>query len=504
MNEVTYPNHPLLGRDCHDYMEAMVVACDDMGADIKKYHSFLKYWLNRVQQNPSARSAFLYAFKYFDSNENKGIKPDQEKEANEYLTDLKFHLNDLGLVGESMRKFIESFQSDVPRMKIKTEDIEWFPKLNKEQWTKSEYIVYANIFRFAWSVARLWQLFENQHEDDHIKEIHIYQLKNFLFVLSGKEPLISYNCKEAQNVPNELRDALITLSPESIEFFEKYLYFFSPEYLTMNEMCMFWKKACISSIEGKTVQTALKKPLDSIWLLGRFYLIHSYTLNFFNGKRGFTDKAFKQIYNTSNPEAIKEIKKISLVEIVEKKINQKQLEWGNKKLSLFEVCATVCSDKEWKKVEKRCEKIDEQYESNPGRKFLEEAASYRSKNTLLNEFDLSNKHIKKWALKEPKKFNTIIVIISLFELLKKRGKADFSILKDWFKNPALRGFETNLIISQGVNHEKNLFLISLNDIDAEFLRELLSTLAVVVLVMAVQELSNSWSNEKKDPTNPTT
>ena len=133
MNEVTYPIHPLLDRDSHDYMEAMIAACDDMGADIKKYHSFLKYWLNRVQLKPCAHSAFLYAFKFFNHNENKGIEPDKEKEANEYLTDLKFHLNDLGMVGESMRKFIESFQSDVPRNQIKTENIEWYPKPDKEQ-----------------------------------------------------------------------------------------------------------------------------------------------------------------------------------------------------------------------------------------------------------------------------------------------------------------------------------------------------------------------------------
>ncbi len=501
MNEVTYPAHPLLDRDSRNFMESMIVACDDIGADIKKYHSFLKYWLNRVQRKPSAQNAFLYAFKFFSSNENKGIELDKEKEANEYLKDLKFHLNDLGIVGESMRKFIESFQSDFPRSQIITEDIEWFPKPGKEQWTKPEYVVYANIFKFAWSIARLWHLFESRNAYTHIN-----QLKNFFFVLSEKEPLIDCVCKEAQKVPNEMRNALKTLSPENIEFFDKYLFFFSPEYLTLNEMCMFWKKACISSIEGKTVQTALKKPLNNIWLLGRFFLVHPYTLNFFNGNRGFTDKAFKQIYNTSNPEAIKKIKQIRLDEIVEKKRKQKQLEWGDKKISIFEVCATICSDKEWEKIEKQCKEneIDEAYESNPSREFLEAAASYRSKNTLLNKFDFSNKHIKKWAAKEPKKFNTLIVVISVLELFKKCSKDDFSILEDLFKNFALMGYETNLIISQGVNHEKNLFLIAMNDIDAEFLKDLLNILVVVLLVIAIQELSNSWSNDKTDQSNSTT
>ena len=501
MNEITYPNHPLLDRDCHDYMESMIIACDDIGTDIKKYHSFLKYWLNRVQKKPGARNAFLYAFKYFNSNENKSIESYKEEEAKEYLKDLKFHLNDLGLVGESMRKFIESFQSDVPRDQIKTEDIEWFPKPNKEQWTKPEYVVYANVFKFAWSVARLWQLFESRND-----LLHIGQLKAFLSLQSEKEPLISYDHKERPNVPSELRDALKELSPENIEFFDKYLFFFSPEYLTQSEMCSFWKKACISSIEGKTVQTAIKKPLDKIWLLGRFYLIHPYTLNFFDGKRGFTDKAFKQIYNTSNPEVIKEIKKICLDEIVGKKRKQKQLEWGDKKISLFEVCATVCSDKEWEKLEKQCKEneIDEIYESNPNREFLEAAASYRSKNTILNRFDVSNKHIKKWAVKEPKKFNTLIVFLSLIELFKEHDKEDISILRDLFKNPTLMGFETNLIISQGMNHEKNLFLIAMNDIDAEFFKELVNALTVVLLVIAIQELSNSWSNDKTDQPNATT
>ena len=497
MNEITYPNHPLLDRDCHDYMESMIIACDDIGTDIKKYHSFLKYWLNRVQKKPGARNAFLYAFKYFNSNENKSIESYKEEEAKEYLKDLKFHLNDLGLVGESMRKFIESFQSDVSRDQIKTEDIEWFPKPNKEQWTKPEYVVYANVFKFAWSVARLWQLFESRND-----LLHIGQLKAFLSLQSEKEPLISYDHKERPNVPSELRDALKELSPENIEFFDKYLFFFSPEYLTQSEMCSFWKKACISSIEGKTVQTAIKKPLDKIWLLGRFYLIHPYTLNFFDGKRGFTDKAFKQIYNTSNPEAIKKIKQIHLDEIVEKKRKQKQLEWGDKKISIFEVCATVCSDKEWEKIEKQCKEneIDEAYESNPSREFLEAAASYRSKNTLLNKFDFSNKHIKKLAAKEPKKFNTLIVVISVLELFKKCGKDDFSILEDLFKNFALMGYETNLIISQGMNHEKNLFLIAMNDIDAEFFKDLL----VGLLLIAIYELSNSWSNDKTDQINPAT
>ena len=499
MNELTYPKHPLLDRDSHDYMESMIIACDTMGVDIKKYHPFLKYWLNRIQTEPNAHNAFLYAFKFFNHGENKGLEPDKEREANEYLKDLKFHLNDLGLVGESIRKFIESFQSDVPRTQIKTEDIEWFPKPNKEQWTKPEYIVYANIFKFAWSVARLWQLFESRNDSTRIN-----QLKNFLFILSEKKSPIDYNCKEAQNVPDELHNALKTLSPESIEFFDKYLYFFSPEHLTINEMCMFWKKACISSIQGKTVQTALKKPLDSIWLLGRFYLIHSYTLNFFNGERGFTDKAFKQIYNTSNPETIKKVKKICLDEIVEKKRKQRQLEWGDKKISLFEVCATVCSDKEWEKLEKQCKEINEQYESNPSREFLEAAESHRSKNTFLNEFDFSNKHIKKWAAEEPKKFNTLIVMISLCESFKNHEKDDIGILKDWTKNPTLWGFESNLIISQGLNHEKNLFLIASNDIDAEFLKDLLNILTVVLLVMAIQRLSNSWSNEKTAQTNSTT
>ncbi len=501
MNEVTYPAHPLLDRDSRDFMESMIVACDDIGADIKKYHAFLKYWLNRVQRKPSAQNAFLYAFKFFNSNENKGIEQNKEEEANEYLKDLKFHLNDLGLVGESMRKFIESFQSEFPREEIKTEDIEWFPKPEKEQWTKPEYVVYANIFKFAWSVARLWQLFESRNDNTHID-----QLKTFLFLPSEKEPFISYDHKETRNVPNELLDALKSLSPENIEFFDKYLFFFSPEYLTLNEMCIFWKKACISSIEGKSVQTAIKKPLDRIWLLGRFYLIHPYTLNFFDGKRGFTDKAFKQIYNTSNPAVIEKVKKICLDEIVKKKRKQKQLEWGEKKISIFEACATICSDKEWGKLEKKCKEneIDEAYESNPNREFLEAAASYRSKNTLLNKFDFSNKHIKKWAAKEPKKFNTLIVVVSVLELFKKCGKDDFSILEDLFKNFALMGFETNLIISQGMNHEKNLFLIAMNDIDAEFLKDLLNILVVVLLVIAIQELSNSWSNDKTDQSNSTT
>ena len=66
------------------------------------------------------------------------------------------------------------------------------------------------------------------------------------------------------------------------------------------------------------------------------------------------------------------------------------------------------------------------------------------------------------------------------------------------------GFETNLIISQGMNHEKNLFLIAMNDIDAEFFKELVNALTVVLLVIAIQELSNSWSNDKTDQPNATT
>ena len=55
-----------------------------------------------------------------------------------------------------------------------------------------------------------------------------------------------------------------------------------------------------------------------------------------------------------------------------------------------------------------------------------------------------------------------------------------------------------------MNHEKNLFLIAMNDIDAEFLKNLLNILVVVLLVIAIQELSNSWTNDKTDRTNSTT
>lgn len=495
-------SHPLLDQDCCLYLKSMIIACDKMAPNIKNFHSFFKYWNKLVQKNPSPKNAFLYAFKYFNSEENKGIDKETESKAKQYLTDLRFHYKDLGLVGESIQNFIGSFQDNQSsRTEIKAEDINWFPEDNeKDQWTNQEHIHIANIFCFAWNVARFWQLLDGRSnsESKSLSErrsylIQIERLKNFLGILKNDSKSIEHSPSSKEKIPERLTSCLKNTNPEETEFFDTYLGYFSPEYLTQDEMCSFWKKASFSSVFKKSVKTALKKPLDSIWLLARFYCIHAYKLDFFNAKRGFKDKAFKQISNTFNPDTINKIKEIHLEKYL-KKENNPQFRWGNNKISLYEACATIWDEKKWKEIENLSKQIDEQYESNPYKKFLEKALPFRKKGTLLNNFDFSNRQLRTWFSKEPKKFNTLIILLSLCEFFKRVEDEDLDILQDFIRETNLATFEINLILSQGMEHEKNLFLVATNDIDQEFLEFLFKVLAIIALCLAIRELWKDTSN----------
>ena len=155
-------------------------------------------------------------------------------------------------------------------------------------------------------------------------------------------------------VPVELTESLKNIDAEKIDFFGKYLHFFSPTYLSSRELCNFWEKACISSIEGRSVKSAYRQPIDKIWLLARFFNVHFYGLDFVQSSRGLPSRLVKQIESLKNPSVLQNIMK----EKIEHLLKSDQVpRWGGKGLPVEEIFATLASDNDFKDLQKKANEI---------------------------------------------------------------------------------------------------------------------------------------------------
>ncbi|MCQ2100072.1 MAG: hypothetical protein MJZ10_07175 [Fibrobacter sp.] len=118
--------------------------------------------------------------------------------------------------------------------------------------------------------------------------------------------------------------------------------------MTQNQMCNFFKKACISSIKNFPASNA-PKPLNKIWLLGKFYLIHFYPLKFIDNDRGISLRAVKQFEALTGPQFLNTLCKKSINEIIKKN----SIRWGTKGIRSDEVIATLINPRELEDYKQR-------------------------------------------------------------------------------------------------------------------------------------------------------
>ena len=223
----------------------------------------------------------------YNKKDNDPIDEISEKRADEYLEALIKYYNseypDIAF-GKHVAQFIRGFKSNTGRTEIKTDDFEWFPKDNVGNGKlPKEFEPISKEFDFAWKCARLWQLLEERKQEHYI-----------LSFLGFNE--IKFT--ETSNIPTEISSKLNESTIEEPSYLKKFVDYFTPERMTKHDMCLLLKKACRASINKQLNEKIVEispsnariKPLDSLWLLARFYGIHYYITNVSDSKIIIHDK----------------------------------------------------------------------------------------------------------------------------------------------------------------------------------------------------------------------
>ena len=207
---------------------------------------------------------------------------------------------------------------------------------------KKEQII-AKEMQFGWSISRLWQLLKNRKKEKYIR----------VFLGIDYWECNAHNLKK-KHIPEELKKSLSNNNSEEINFFDKYLHFFSPEHLSNDELHAFFKKACFSSINNRSLSNAYRQPLDKIWLLAHFFNIHSYSLDFIDNPsgRGVSSRAIKQFEMSQKPFFSQSNHPTNLARLADKDF----IKVGSKRLPIEEYFSTMASKGDLFKIKK--EKTD--------------------------------------------------------------------------------------------------------------------------------------------------
>lgn len=486
----------LLKKPCHNYLKAMISSFDDICNNLFDHLSFLKFWTEGVLEKSTPSKAMKFAFNYFNKEINENIEDNEAEKADKYLEDLiSFYNKQAYTSGKHVAKFIRSFKSDNPREEIRTDDFKWFPwveKKQKEQANDSEkddkhqdYVRISKEFEFVWKFARLWQLLEGRNQGNYILNfIGKIDLNN------EKEKFFPYN------IPSDVIEKLGNLHPETESFFKSNSIYFSPEYLTTNQLVAFLKKACISSIKdenGKNLapSNARIKHLEPIWLLGRFYRLHHYSLDFIGQKMPIL--AINQFLGLEKSPILFEWKDRELDDFVKNnriKIGERTYPLEDFLLIAYDYNELIA------KLNNKSNEILIGKERNPFKSLLSKIKE-RIKPSFLSTVDYSDSKIRLFIKKNPSVFKALVTFSSFptfFTLYKIELEKYTNILNKLEGNSFLSYFFGKRIISTALENEKNLFFITKNDFDTW---DMLAAALIIVLAYSRLNKQSVGHDEKQ-------
>jgi len=475
----------LLKEPCHNYLKAMISSFDDICNNLFDHLPFLQFWTDGVLKKSSPSKAMEFAFNYFNKKEvNESLDEDEAQLANDYLEKLiSFYNKQIYTSGKLVAKFIRSFKSDNPRKEIRTDDFKWFPK-EWEDNNHQDYIRISKEFDFAWKFARLWQLLESRGQGKYIL--------NFIgkIELTNKEEILS-----SSKIPSDVIEKLKNLNPEKESFFKNNLDYFSPECLPTNELITFLKKACISSIKdekGKSLSpsNARIKHLEPIWLLGRFFKIHNYGLDFIGQEMPIL--AINQFSGLEKSPFLSDWKNRDLDDFVKKE----RIKIGERTFPVEDVLLIAYScDELLEKLSYKSNEILEGKEKNPFKIILSKIKK-RIKPSFLSSVDYSDSDIRLVIKKNPSIFKALAMLGSFptfFTQYKKELDKYTDVIKQLEGNSFLLYFFGKRIVSAGLENEKNLFFITKNDFDSW---DMLMAVLIIAIAYSMQNRQNIVHDEK--------
>lgn len=474
-NKSTEEKHPLLDQDCKHYLEQAIEAQDAIIDKIEEHDSFLLFWYSALREKASAHNAMLFAFNFYNPEITK-LEDDQYKtlasKASDYFANLRKAYNSCN---KTISQFIKSFQSKNPYEKISVKDIDWHKEINPE------YSLIADEMQFAWAFARLWQLLESREKGELvIRFLQLYKTSDIQNIDHSTQPY------KADSVPSNVRESLKKTSPESDEFFDSTIIYFDPDYLNEDELCSYLKKACISMLSKKSRSQSTRKPLDTIWLLARFYLTHYYSLKFILGeKRGLSDRFIKQVETLQNPLVLEKFDITNL-----EKFKHERIKWGNKQLNFFEILASIKGTSFLNKLIKMSKEIIVGKERNPFESIISNWKKIKSKDSSLDKIDFSSPQYATLLKEKPILFNTLYIAIAIIgdmeSFLKSFSSGNDDTNDEKFEDFGYMSLWITHKARQYLEHEKNLSLITVKDID----------ITILILVVAIWALFKTYKQSQ--------
>lgn len=514
----TYEPHNLLDQDCRHYIESAIANYHSICKNFFDHIEFLNFWFNHIEKAPTPQNAALCAFAFFK----------QDSLAENYLKKIRKHYNHLcdttrpeGVSqaeweesdtikkykrGQGIAQWIKSYQSREPYNYIITDDIEWTPITELTQREKN----IASELSFGWSIARLWQLLKSRNKE--------YFVERFLSITVKKElEHGSIENKICKIVPDDFIASLANISPEEEPFFDRYLHFFSPEYLNDDQLCNFWKKACISSINSPAISNAHRRPLDKIWLLARFFNVHFYSLDFIKADRGIPARAAKQFETLANPSLLNKITKEKISTLSKKDYRK----WGRKGLPPEEIFSTLANKLDFSILRGKVDEILPEFQNDNSAALYKNSVSITTESTILNNISFFTKKkdsekkkrvIEKfWGTVQNNQssFISAYMIISLFDYLwtnldsTVKDENSDEILEEKSKETNNKSHDINSTgfclfffasaFSWSLEHEKNFFLVSNNDFEKSFWEKLPAFTNIMLLLICIYKLNKSNS-----------
>lgn len=472
---ISYEKHPLLDETCRNYIESAINCYHQIATEVFAHIDFLFFWFNDIIDEATPENSMRSTVNYFiGKNTSSKLNTQSKTYAEEYFKKILKHYNKLCdrdeneneyKEGKLIFEWIKDLLSKKTKNYIKTENIDWLPVLRtKEEWSKKEQII-AKELQFGWSISRLWQLLSNRKKEKYIK----------VFLGIDSWECNAHNLRK-KRIPEELKTSLTNNNSEEISFFEKYIHFFSPEHLSNDELCTFLKKACFSSINKRSLSNAYRQPLDKIWLLARFFHIHSYSLDFIDSQRGrgLPPRAIKQFEMSQKPDFLQNIESINLARLAAKDF----IKIGSKRLPNEEYLSTMASKGELFKIEKRKSKQDKKSNSLSEGYILNNLSFLNTKEDS-RELAKAKKDTIGLIHSNPNSYKTnyfglsfidyAIIQVKTYES-KYKGVLKFlelnnihkDIVEDAYKG--IKDFIYTSYISWSIMHEKNFFLLANKDI----------------------------------------